>query len=159
MIDARQLRDLVVFPTLKALGAWSANAEALMMETAAKESELGQYLHQLGPGPALGIWQMEPATYYSIWANYVAYRPEVMKVLLALAATDNDGRAPLPEEMVYNLRFACAMARLRYLPVREAIPADLAGRARYWKTYYNTAGGKGTEAEYVAAALRCLGGR
>lgn len=52
----------VVRPVLRVMSAWSQPAEDLVMGTAAQESRL-TYLRQLGGGPALGLWQMEPATH------------------------------------------------------------------------------------------------
>jgi len=61
-LDAGQLRMYVVRPVLRVMSAWSQPAEDLVMGTAAQESRL-TYLRQLGGGPALGLWQMEPATH------------------------------------------------------------------------------------------------
>ena len=50
----------------------SQEAENLLMGTAAQESALGEYIRQLGNGPALGIFQMEPETFDDIVRNYLA---------------------------------------------------------------------------------------
>jgi len=44
---------------------------------------------------------------------------------------------------------AAIAARLHLLNIPEAIPADKAGQAEYWKKYYNTAAGKGTVKKYL----------
>jgi len=41
------------------------------------------------------------------------------------------------------------MCRVKYFQVKEALPTDLAGWAGYWKTYYNTRLGKGTEEGFI----------
>ena len=41
------------------------------------------------------------------------------------------------------------MARIHYLRVPEKLPDNLIGYSRYWKKYYNTEQGKGTEEEFV----------
>jgi hypothetical protein len=82
-IDANQLRHYVVRPTLRRLGLWSKSAENLLMGTAAQESHLGTYLHQVGGGPAKGIFQMEPATERDLIKNYIRYRPELHKQMMA----------------------------------------------------------------------------
>ena len=41
------------------------------------------------------------------------------------------------------------MARMHYARVREKIPSDLTGWAGYWKRFYNTPQGKGTEEEFM----------
>lgn len=59
MMDKRQLRNLIR-RVLIGIGGYSEEAENLLMGTAAQESALGEYIRQLGNGPALGIFQMEP---------------------------------------------------------------------------------------------------
>ena len=72
-MDPKQLTLLVVRPTLKKLGLYSLAAERLIVGTIYQESH-AKYLKQLGNGPALGVIQMEPATYGDIWDNYLAYK-------------------------------------------------------------------------------------
>jgi len=40
-------------------------------------------------------------------------------------------------------------ARMKFLPIPEAIPNDKTDWPRYWKQYYNTNLGKGTEAKFA----------
>jgi hypothetical protein len=54
-IRSYDLRQYVIRPTLQRLGLWSLAAENLLLGTAAQESKLGYYLHQL-EGPALGLY-------------------------------------------------------------------------------------------------------
>lgn len=149
MIDPKQLRYEVVRPSLEWIGLYSKEAEDLLMGTAAQESRL-QYLKQLGTGPALGIFQMEPATHDDIWDNYLAFHPDLASQVRGLASqhkwTDNPAR-----ELVGNMMYAAAMSRVFYRRVKAALPeqGDVAAMARYWKRYYNTPLGAGTEAEFV----------
>ena len=62
MIDNKQLRELIIGPSLDALQMYSKEAEEILVFTCASESLGGTYLKQV-KGPALGIYQMEPATY------------------------------------------------------------------------------------------------
>ena len=130
----------VIKPTLAWLHLESPAAEALLLGTALAESGL-QYLFQLGGGPALGVYQMEPATHDDIWKNYAAFRPALAQRVVELLAPwmheDID-------QLVGNLPYATAMARLHYLRVSEALPETPQGMARYWKRHYNTASGAGT---------------
>ena len=43
------------------------------------------------------------------------------------------------------------MARLKYWRVSQPLPETLDGMARYWKTYYNTPKGAGTEDKFRTA--------
>jgi len=144
-LDAGQLRMYVVRPVLQVMSAWSRPAEDLVMGTAAQESRL-QYLRQLGGGPALGLWQMEPATHDDIWDNWLSGKPAMRLSVLGVSRMDS---RPPPEALVYNLRYAAAMCRAHYLRKPGAIPADLPGQAAYWKQNYNTPLGAGTVAEYI----------
>jgi hypothetical protein len=146
MIDATQLCQQVIRPVLKDLGAWSAKAEALVFGTAAQESHCGQWLVQLGQGPARGIFQMEPATHDDIWNRFISQRPDLMRKLNRWRAQYGNGMGP--DEMIFNLAYAAAMCRIHYLRVPAPIPDTLNGQAEYWKMYYNTPAGAGTVEEY-----------
>ena len=113
---------------------------------------MGAYLHQIS-GPAIGIFQMEPATHNSLYANYINYRPPIKANVENWVAPVLLNRA---EQMAWNLGYATVMARIRYFREKEALPAadDDQGLARYWKRYYNTPLGKGTEEEFVYSLSR-----
>lgn len=149
-IDAHQLRAYIVRPVLEQLGLWSKSAENLLMGTAAQESHVGQFLHQLGGGPAKGIFQMEPATHDDTWEHFLRYKPNLAKVVRAIAGVA-DGVRPSSELMVGNLYYAAAMARIYYLRAPEPLPEadDIEGLAAYWKRYYNTYLGRGTDEEFI----------
>ena len=138
----------IIRPTLEGLEADSPEAEALLLGTALAESGL-RALRQDG-GPALGLWQMEPGTHQDIWNSFLMYRAELTRRLQSTCRMD----APFyPEQLVYNLRYACAMARVHYMRVAEALPEadDVEGQARYWKQHYNTPLGAGTIEHFMEA--------
>jgi len=147
MIYLPHLRELIVRPALTRIGAWSPEAENLVLGTIAQESALGHYLHQLH-GPALGICQMEPATHALCWAWMDApSRLMLRNNVRHLAATS----PPEAEEMIWNLQYAVAMCRVLYLSIPTPLPdvGDIPGMAFYWKMHYNTPNGRGTESDYV----------
>ena len=150
MLDPQQFLDYVVKNTTEAIGLDSPAADNLLLGTAAQESRL-EYLHQLGGGPAVGVFQMEPATHDDIWTNFLAYRGELAGAIKAIAARINRGAHPPAEEMAWNLSYAAAMARAHYLRVPEPLPdaGDVEALAAYWKQHYNTPAGAGTEEEFV----------
>lgn len=148
-LNATHLRQLVVRPALHAVGLWSRAAENLVMGTAAQESSL-EHLHQL-KGPAVGLFQIEPATYNDIWRRWLPGRPERAKLLALVGLpADYDG-VPDVKLMHGNLFFAAAMCRIFYRRIRAPLPADtdVEGLAAYWKRYYNTHLGKGTTAQFM----------
>ena len=146
MIKAKHLRDYVVRPTLKRLGLWSMSAENLLIGTIFQESKGGYYLHQLGNGPALGVYQIEPATHDDTWVNYISYRKR-LKTKLNKVMTSG----PRNSQLVTNLAYATAIARIIYYRKPSALPDanDVQALGEYWKKYYNTEQGKGTVEEFV----------
>src|SRR5690606_21110728 len=106
----------------------------------------------LNNGPALGLWQIEPATHDDLWVNWIRYRPSVankLKILLgdfAPSAELIDGavlahrKFPLPTHLIGNLYYSCAMARIVYRRIPAALPdaGDVIGLSKYWKQWYNT---------------------
>jgi hypothetical protein len=146
MIDLKQLERYAIIPALVLLGMDSPEARALLLGTAAQESGMGHYIRQVGGGPAMGIFQMEPATYHDIWRNFINNRPEIKQKLAERWPTE-----PEPEEMITNLLLAAVMCRLHYRRVSAPIPQadDLTGLARYWKKFYNTPMGRGSEDEFI----------
>lgn len=140
MIKLSQFREHILVPTLSALQLYSTDAEELLVFTMATESNGGYLLAQV-KGPALGVFQMEPNTYTDIWQNYIKNR----SALLSLIAINFEApRIPLPERMVYDLKYATVMARIHYLRVKEDLPkaGDLDAMWDYYKKYYNTPLGK-----------------
>jgi len=119
--------------------------ERLILGTACQESGCGHWLHQVGGGPALGIWQQEPDDHDDIFANFLAYKPNLLAKVSALTVLC------AAEQMIWNLKYACAMCRIHYLRVPEPIPDYLAGQAKYWNENYNRNPNYGTDAEYMSA--------
>ena len=149
MIDPQQLLEFVIRPVLHDLGLWSVPAEQLVLGTACKESECGRWLKQLGGGPALGIYQMEPETHDDIWNNYLDYHDNLANSIKQWA--NETSKRDFVEELAWNLGYATALCRVHYLRVPSPIPDYLLGQAQYWKQHYNTTRGKGTVNEYIAS--------
>ena len=157
-MNAKQLRELVIRPTLEYLSPhipYSETAVELLMMTAAHESHLGEYIAQVG-GPALGIYQMEHATFKDIWGNFLRY-----KVKLSLHLADLVPDRSVGHGLVTDLVYATAMARVHYFRVPEALPEGCLQNeetfrklAAYAKKYYNTEAGKATEEDYYNAYMR-----
>jgi hypothetical protein len=111
-----------------------------VLGTIAVESNFGTYLMQQGGGPAIGVAQMEPATFDWLRQKFMARFPElVTKDKARLMETDLD--------------FAVFMCRLRYAVVPSPLPdsQNVRALAEYWKLIYNTAAGAGTVAKFMSA--------
>jgi hypothetical protein len=118
----------------------------LLLGTAAQESDFGTYLKQI-KGPAIGVFQMEPATFGWLCRKYGDKLP-ILKTLTV-------------DVLEYNLKFAILLARLRYRVVPEGLPAvdDLDGLAAYYKKYYNTVHGKATVEQYIENYEKYVGAK
>ncbi|WP_286155804.1 hypothetical protein [Parabacteroides goldsteinii] len=139
-----ELRKLIA-ETITQMGYYSPQATELLLGTCAQESHLGKYRIQLGGGPALGIMQMEPNTFGDICERYLKGKKELKEKVMQIAGVEYLE----PNNLIENDQLAICFARLHYLRLKEAIPTDLPGWARYWKKYYNTPAGRGTEEEFI----------
>lgn len=144
-LDKYQFRELIS-DTLDEINLYSEDAVNLLMGTSAQESLFGTYLKQLKSGPALGIFQMEPNTYNDIVNNYLRYKIDLLNDIQDSCQCEVENNS---EALVWNIKLAICMARVHYLRVKEALPADLSAYAKYWKNHYNTYKGKGTEEEFI----------
>jgi len=138
----------LVQDTLKELSPeieYSLDAAHLVWGTGAHESMGWQYRRQMGNGPAKGFWQMEPFTFYDLGENFLAYKPKLAAKVKQVAGV----KEFIAEDLINNDKLAICMCRVKYFQVKEALPTDLAGWAGYWKTYYNTRLGKGTEEGFI----------
>jgi len=154
-LNKNQFKDLIE-RCLKKTMMHSDAAVALLLGTAAQESAFGTYIRQIG-GPALGVFQMEPATERDTWQNYLTFRIKLQEVIFeACGVTQAD-----PWALETNLAYQVIMARIHYRRVSEPLPAadDIPALARYWKQNYNTPEGRGTELEFLSNFYRFIGGK
>jgi hypothetical protein len=152
--DPQDFVDQVVTPVLNGLGL-DATLQApteLLLGTALQESGLTARI-QTGGGPARGLFQMEPNTHDDIWANFLKYRQALADKVSGFL----NGAPQSSLTLENNDQYAAAMARVHYyrmgqIVAKDPIPTagDIADMATYWKNYYNTPGGAGTAAQFVA---------
>ena len=137
-MNPRQLRELIEH-VLKDAGLYSPAAVELLLLTAAVESNLGEYIKQVGGGPARGIFQMEPSTEKDLYDNYLQYRGNRWRTMARYNSADT-------RDLWFNLGYQILLARMHYMRVPEALPDpnDILAMAKYWKKYYNTWKGAGT---------------
>lgn len=128
----------LIAPTLKEIGLYSDTALNLVTGTGLVESGY-RVTVQSGGGPALGWFQMEPATHDDIWRNYLKYRPELSAAVSSLCSEEN----PSADLLQSNHAYAAAMCRVKYLRVPAPLPPNnAASLSLYHKKYYNTILGK-----------------
>lgn len=147
-LSARHFRFTIVQPVLARLGLpGEATAMRLLLGTAAVESGL-RHLAQLGSGPALGLYQIEPATHEDLWVNFLGHRQDLSERVRAFAHAGT----PRAMQLAGNLDYATAIARLVYFRRPEPLPApEPEALGAYWKAHYNTAAGAGTVADFMRA--------
>ena len=140
--------ERIIKETLDHMNLYSEDALEMIYRTGKAESGY-RTLQQYGGGPALGFFQMEPATYRDIWENYVMYREKYRNKLYSLGFDDSK----MDYCLMSNIGIQVAMCRLHYRRVPSALPkaGDLEGQANYWKKYYNSHLGKGTIEHFMEA--------
>ena len=171
MIDIGQFKEHIIIPTLTKMGMMSESAVNLLLGTALVESGL-KYIKQIGGGPALGVYQIEPATLHDLYKNYLVRKPKNERFLNEIVnwrtsewRTSYDGKftsirgADTPTDEIWeylessligNLFYGTAIARLIYRRRPEPLPEadDVHAMAHYWKSWYNTEAGRGTPDDY-----------
>lgn len=151
-ISSKQLIEKVIRPALQDSGLYSTASLKLVAGTAATESGMGEYLVQI-KGPALGIFQMEPATHDDLWKNFILLNPAYRAMMVELFGIHD---TPSASRLIWNLRYATVMCRLHYRRVKAPLPEanNILGLANYWKKYYNTHLGAGEPQDFVVAYMK-----
>lgn len=156
MIEPQQFRLEIIRPVLAhlELGA-EDSAETLLLGTAVTESGLC-YLRQHGGGPALGAYQIEPASHVDVYINFLDFprwfelRARVRALVFPAMSSER--------QLICNLAYATAIARIIYWRRPEPLPAldDLDGLAGYWKNHFNTRAGAGRRDDFLRKAGKYL---
>ncbi len=134
---------------------YSEDAEELIIATLGQETLGGRYVRQI-KGPALGIYQMEPMTYDSLWAHYISQDEALARRIL-------NGcqylQRPPSEHLVHNLKLATMMTRIFYRQIRDPLPKkeDIDGIWDYYKSWYNTKLGRATKDEFIKNYVKFVG--
>lgn len=158
--DCAQFREYIVRPALADCVHFAAVpappfVEELLVATCAQETGLGHYLHQLGDGPAVGIYQIEVGSLRDLLGNFItpAKNAAGSSRYADLLRATSTLQHPVEEELIWNLRLATVICRLFYYRVREPLPAksDFASLWHYYKTYYNSSLGAATEDSFRTA--------
>jgi hypothetical protein len=140
--------------------AYQGRVARLLVGTAAAESA---FIHrrQIGfswskPDGAWGLWQTEYAAVHDslemLRRNQRLYQRAAEWLFCEPKATLQAFYTMDSLELLCILagwdRAACLMARLHYLRFPAPVPEGLFAQAGYWKKYYNTVAGAGTEERY-----------
>ena len=119
MSKSSEFRNSVIKPVLEKMGVASVAAEELLLGTAIQESLFLKYRRQIGGGPAVSYFQMEPATHNDIWDNFLKYRPEWAAKVTSFLTSESADKI---SELENNDEYAAAMARIHYMRVPASLP-------------------------------------
>ncbi|MAO22632.1 MAG: hypothetical protein CMJ25_17935 [Phycisphaerae bacterium] len=154
MISIDQIRSLIQ-RVCNGIGEkfGSDGAVQLVLETGLVESRY-KYLRQLGDGPARSFWQVEPATAVDNLQHYLKHRKKLMSKCAEVSLVDLMHWQTFEESLwsdilEKNLAASIIHCRVKYWRVPKSMPSSLEGRAKYWKQYYNSGLGAGSEEKYI----------
>lgn len=152
-IDANQLRNDVIIPSISAIGLYSEDAVELLMLTAAMESKLGSYIRQVGMtgnDGAFGIFQMEAKTYNRLYDQLITTNTSRSAKLKAYLGYESK---PSVQRLITDMALAAIMARLLYFDIQASLPPhdNVPAMAAYYKHWYNTKLGAATPDKAIQA--------
>lgn len=135
-IYAKDLRELVVRPTLLLLNEWSPAAENLLLATAAHESQLGFRMHT-NHAKGAGLYRISEATHTQVWDEFLVTDPELASRVRGLASQQQFLKFPHCE-LITNLGYATGIAWMVYKRNLIQLPCetDIEGLATCWQSYY-----------------------
>lgn len=122
-------------------------ADKLLLETSGAETHFGTYKDPT-TFAGMGITQFDKLPFYDIRDRKSKTIIEGRKLLIQ--NLDIDISLVKWEDLRYNPLLSFIFTRLKYKLVPEIIPADLKGRARYWKDHYNSKAGDGNIEHYLS---------
>ena len=139
-ICAKELRTLVIRPTLEHLGETGRRAdviENLLLGTAAQESGLGFHLKG-NRAQGLGIYRISPRTHLNIWDKYLVNEPDLASAIRGLASQHEFLINP-HAELATNLSYATAIAWMIYRRADKTLPdaEDIKSLGEYWACHYH----------------------
>ena len=146
----KEIKEIAEYSLYK-LDCYSDDALALVVRTGMAESGYRALKGYGENNPAIGFWQIEPATLYDMMRNYIVYRPQYGKALekLGMEFKGDD----IEMSVISNMAVQAALCRLHYRRDSKPIPSwdDLQAQGEYWKRVYNTSKGRGTIKHFIEA--------
>jgi hypothetical protein len=148
-IIRQALQPLSVTTPKGTIQLWDPSAENLVLVTGAHESNY-EFTQQIGGGPALGFFQMEPETHDDCWTNFLNFHPDLSSQIENITL---NGAAPHADELVSNAQYAAAMCRVKYLRSPLPLPGanDANGMWSIYKAVYNTVDGAANQSQFMNA--------
>ena len=145
----KEIKEIAEYSLYK-IDCYSDDALALVVRTGMAESGY-RALKGYGEGnPAIGFWQIEPATLNDMVDNYIRYRPHYEKHLISLGMKFDEN---MILSVMSNMAVQSALCRLHYRRDSKPLPPwdDMEAQGKYWKRVYNTHKGRGTVKHFMKA--------
>lgn len=121
-LNAADLLEHIIVPSLTALDMLSPRAERLLLGTAVQASGCNPFCTQGG----IGLYQTTPDQHRSAWDHYLAFRPDLASRVRGLASQHQFLRDP-DRELGTNLLYSTAIAWIVHLQCEER--TSIAGNA------------------------------
>ena len=121
-LSPKELREMVIRPTLVSLGKYAQAAENLLMATASVKQENINRLEATN-GKAYGIFQIDVPSHQRVWDKYLAFNPELASKVRGLASQREFLNQP-HLELATNLSYATAIAWALHLAYPQAKKAN-----------------------------------
>ena len=147
-----EIKEIVEYALYK-LDCYSDDALALVVRTGMAESGYRALRGYGKNNPAIGFWQIEPATLYDMMRNYIVYRPQYKKALEGLGMKFKGDDIEM--SVISNMAVQAGLCRLHYRRDKYPLPSwdSLETQGKYWKRVYNTNKGRGTVEHFMTANL------
>lgn len=133
---AQHLLQHVIKPSLAYMGCHQPSIQALLLATAAIESDLGRQAHQQAH-QRLGLYQVHPLSHRHLWDKFLVQDAELASRVRGLASQHVFLLHP-HQELALNQAYATAIAYCLYrqhgLPAK--ISSDPKQLLQLWQAYY-----------------------
>lgn len=117
-LSPKELREMVIRPTLITLDKYSQAAENLLMAIALVKQENSHRLEATN-GTAYGIFQIDVPSHQRVWDKYLAFNPDLASKIRGLASQREFLKQP-HLELATNLSYATAIAWALHLAYPQA---------------------------------------
>ena len=148
----KEIKEIVEYSLYK-LDCYSDDALALVVRTGMAESGYRALRGYGESNPAIGFWQIAPATMYDMMRNYLRYRKKYKDALKELGMKFKGDDIEM--SVISNMAVKAGLCRLHYRRDKYPLPSldSIETQGKYWKRVYNTHKGKGTVKHFMKANL------
>jgi len=127
-------------------------SQLILLGTACAETKLGTYPDNTPKTLGVGLCQHDQIGLDDIKQEGEQRHFDIIKTLWGY-----DILAIKLADLAHDPKLSFICCRLSYKRIPAPIPKTTKDKAAYWKKYYNTEAGKGTEQHYIDAVDECLG--